>query len=260
MRSKGTDPRHADLQIGAADVDADRVDAGSKEPFGRPRVSASAVDERLAARDAQHWRDRAEERDEVDREVGVPGIERGAVAGAEEHRIVDLVLDADFGLLVVGAGVARRVAGRRKGGKGRRAGPTATRRAPRRRATVHGQRRAGGRGGVRGCRRRSDTSGRSLRTRGGRSTISTSRPRSGAAPVTASDDSSVAEWSRRPARRLTGRGPRRAPARRGVPSGKSPAGIGEGASIVVTLPAARDMSGTQDDRAANTACTAILSC
>ncbi len=118
VRPERSDARDADLEVGAADVDADHVEAGPEQPFGRPRVAAPAVDDGLPARHVQHRRDRSEERDQVDREVRVPGIEGRAVARTEEHGIVDLALDADFRPLVVRPRIARGIARRREGREG----------------------------------------------------------------------------------------------------------------------------------------------
>src|SRR6516162_9052436 len=78
MRARITDALHRDVQIRAGDVDANRFDPALRQPFGRPRISTAAVDgdRTLVALpvDAEQADETAEQRQQVQAELGVVGI------------------------------------------------------------------------------------------------------------------------------------------------------------------------------------------
>ena len=98
-----------------ADIEANRFHSASVEPLRRPRVTAATVDEHLTALHVEQREDVAEEGDQVEGEGGVPRIERRAVPGPVEPGLVHFVFQRDFGVLVMGAGIRRRIAGRTEG-------------------------------------------------------------------------------------------------------------------------------------------------
>jgi hypothetical protein len=118
VRASRAHALHADIQIRPADVEADRFHSAPVKPFRRPRVAAPAVHEDVPALEIQQREYVPEERDQVEGEGRVPGIEGGAVTGAEEAWLVDLVLERDFGVLMMRARIRRGVARGTEGREG----------------------------------------------------------------------------------------------------------------------------------------------
>ena len=90
-----------DVEVDARDVDADDGDSRAMEPLRRPGVAAAAVEEGFTLLQLQQLQHGSIERDEIERELRIPRIERRAVTGAEERGILDLVLDRHLRVLVM---------------------------------------------------------------------------------------------------------------------------------------------------------------
>ena len=101
MRTVGTHALDANLEIAAADIHADRLDARLEQPLSRPCVAAAAVNQRISSLQIEERNRGTEEFNEIDREPRVVPIERRHVAGREELIVVHPLANRYFGAFVV---------------------------------------------------------------------------------------------------------------------------------------------------------------